>query len=77
MFPLDLDVSVNKAMIGYRQEQVRASFPRKITRWLAPEPRRTAPEFSATATPRLAETGLAHFALPEPRQPERDQKYVA
>lgn len=77
MFPLDLDVNVSKAMVSYRQEQVRASFPRKITRWLAPEPRRVVPDISATATPRLTEPGLTHIAFPEQRQPEREQKYVA
>lgn len=82
MFPLDLDVSVNQAMIRYRQEQVRASFPRRITRWLAPEPRRVVPAVSATATPRLTqpagtEPGATPVAFPEPRLPEREQKYVA
>jgi hypothetical protein len=77
MFPLDLDVNVTKAMVSYRQEQVRASFPRKITRWLAPEPRRVVTEFSATATPRLTEAGPTNVAVPEPRLPEREQKYVA
>lgn len=67
MFPLDLDPNVNKAMVRYRQEQVRASFPRKITRWLAPEPRRAAPPVSVTATPRI----------PEPRLPQQEEKYVA
>jgi hypothetical protein len=66
MFHLDLDV--NKAMIGYRQEQVRASFPRKITRRVSPEPRRVVPTTSATATPRI----------PEPRLPQQqEEKYVA
>jgi hypothetical protein len=73
MFPLDLDVNVSKAMVSYRQEQVRASFPRKITRWFAPEPRRTAPAVSATATPRLADPAL----VPEPRMPQQEEKYVA
>ena len=72
MFPLDLDVNVSKAMVSYRQEQVRASFPRKITRWLATEPRRTDRPVSATATPRLAEQ-----AVPAPRQPQQEEKYVA
>jgi hypothetical protein len=72
MFPLDFDPSINKAMVSYRQEQVRASFPRKITRWLAPEPRRAAPAVSATATPRLAEQ-----VVPEPRLAQPEEKYVA
>jgi len=72
MFPLCFDPSINKAMVSYRQEQVRASFPRKITRWLAPEPRRAARPVSATATPRLAEQ-----AVPAPRQPQQEEKYVA
>lgn len=73
MFPLDLDVTVSKAMVSYRQEQVRASFPRKITRWLAPAPRRVVPNVSATATPRLTEAGVTELPLPQPRE----QKYVA
>ena len=77
MFPLDLDVNVSKAMVSYRQEQVRASFPRKITRWLAPEPRRVVTQLSATATPRLTEVAPMQVAVPESRQPEREQKYVA
>jgi hypothetical protein len=80
MFPLDYDPSINQAMVRYRQEQVRASFPRKITRWLAPEPRRVVPDVSATAIPRLTEAGhagLAGSVVPAPRIPEREQKYVA
>ena len=87
MFPLDRDVSVTKAMVSYRQEQVRASFPRKITRWVSPPTRRVDPT-SATATPRLfgqslsesglSESGLIEPAIPEPRLPQQsEQKYVA
>jgi hypothetical protein len=72
MFPLDYDPTFTKAMVRSRQEQVRASFTRTITRWLAPEPRPVAPDVSATAIPRLTEV-----AIPEPRLPEREQKYVA
>ena len=72
MFPLDYDPTFTKALVRSRQEQVRASFPRKITRWLAPEPRPVVPDVSATAIPRLAEV-----SVPEPRLPEREQKYVA
>ena len=73
MFPLDLDVNVSKAMVSYRQEQVRASFPRKITRWVSPEPRRVVPTISATATPRMAEEVLAEPRLPQ----QQEEKYVA
>lgn len=92
MFPLDLDVNASKAMVSYRQEQVRASFPRKITRWLSPEPRRDVPVVSATATPRLAVDGLAvdglaveglaehrlaEHSVAEPRRVQQEEKYVA
>ena len=87
MFPLDRDVTVSKAMVSYRQEQVRASFPRKITRWVSPPTRRVDTP-SATATPRLfgqglSESGLSESSLfeptiPEPRLPQqREEKYVA
>ena len=73
MFPLDLDVNVSKAMVSYRQEQVRASFPRKLTRWVSPTPRPVASPTGVTATPRLFEPGL-----PEPRLPQQqEEKYVA
>ena len=78
MFPLVLDANVAKAMVSHRQEQVRASFPRKITRWVSPEPRRAVPRISATATPRLIEPGLIEPTIPEPRLPQQqDEKYVA
>lgn len=73
MFPLDLDVNVSKAMVSYRQEQVRASFPRKITRWVSPKPRPVVPTTSVTATPRLVEPGLAEPRLPQ----QQEEKYVA
>lgn len=58
MFPFDLDTNVNKAMVQHRQEQVRAAFPRKITRWLAPAPHRFVRPVSATATPSTPEERL-------------------
>ena len=74
MFTVALDRDVAKAMVSHRQEQVRASFPRKFgRRAVSPEPRRVAPATSATATPRLVEP-----ALPEPRLPrQQEEKYVA
>jgi len=83
MFPLALDVNIAKAMVSHRQEQVRASFPRKITRWVSPPTRRVVPTVSATATPRLvgqglSEQGLSEPTIPEPRLPQQhEEKYVA